>query len=56
MKYTSPIYSKETVEATDVICGSPYSLRRFKVMKTDPVTNEPVYENVTEIFVDSSNL
>ena len=56
MKYTSPIYTNEAVETTDVICESPFTIAHV----TTPVWNKEKGEYVdtptTQVQVDISKL
>ncbi len=54
MKYTSPIYSNDTIDTRDVICSSSsYVDERYeKSISIDPVTNE----KVTNITINAGSL
>lgn len=53
MKYTSPIYSNDTIDTRDVICSSSYVDDRYeKSISVDPVTNE----KVTNITINAGRL
>ena len=53
MKYTSPIYSKETMETVDVICASVYASGKFnKEITEDATTNQ----RTTSVVIDARDL
>ena len=56
MKYTSPIYNNEAVEATDIICSSMYTIKEInKVVGKDSEGND-IIEPATQITVSIGNL
>ena len=56
MKYVSPIYASEVIEANDIICESKVKIAYVPTMVKNETTGEMEEVTATQVSVDISNL